>query len=89
MIYCFDTIELDTDQFELRQGGEVQKVEPQIFLILELFLSNPARLISREELIDRIWGGRVVSDARDHVGITRKRNPATLEILAVFYAVVH
>jgi DNA-binding winged helix-turn-helix (wHTH) protein len=63
LIYRFDDIELDTERFELRQSGVVRKVEPQVFALLELLASNAGRLVSKDELNLRIWGGRVVSEA--------------------------
>lgn len=63
MIYRFEDIEIDTDRFELRRGGESVKVEPQVFALLELLVANHGRLVSKDELNERIWGGRVVSDA--------------------------
>lgn len=63
MIYRFDDIEIDTDRFELRRGGIAQKVEPQVFALIELLVSNNDRLVTKDELNLRIWGGRVVSEA--------------------------
>lgn len=63
MIFRFDDIELDTDRHELRRGGAVRAVEPQIFALLELLFANPDRLITKDELNERIWKGRVVSEA--------------------------
>ena len=63
MIYRFEEFELDTDRFELRRGGVAQKVEPQVFALLELLVANNERMISKDELNLRIWGGRVVSEA--------------------------
>lgn len=63
MIFRFDDIELDTDRYELRRGGVVRAVEPQVFSLLELFVANPNRLITKDELNERIWNGRVVSEA--------------------------
>ncbi len=63
MIYRFDGFELDTERFELRKDGEVQPVEPQVFSLLELLVSNPERMMSKDEINLRIWGGRVVSEA--------------------------
>jgi TolB-like protein/DNA-binding winged helix-turn-helix (wHTH) protein/Tfp pilus assembly protein PilF len=63
MIFRFEDIELDSERFELRRGGAVQKVEPQVFALLEFFFSNPDRMISKDELNQRIWAGRIVSDA--------------------------
>ena len=63
MIYRFDDFELDTDRFELRQDGAVRPVEPQVFALIELLISNHDRMVSKDELNLRIWGGRVVSEA--------------------------
>ena len=63
MIYRFETIEFDTDRYELRQGGVAQRIEPQVFALLELLIANRDRLVSKDELNMRIWGGRVVSEA--------------------------
>lgn len=63
MIFRFDDIELDTDRYELRCGGVVLPVEPQVFALLELLVANPDRLITKDELNERIWNGRVVSEA--------------------------
>ncbi len=63
MIYTFDDIELDTDRFELKRGGTPQGVEPQVFALIEFLVENRSRMVSKDELNARIWGGRVVSDA--------------------------
>lgn len=63
MIYRFEAIELDTDRYELRQDGVAQRVEPQVFALLELLIANRDRLVSKDELNLRVWGGRVVSEA--------------------------
>ncbi len=63
MIFRFEDIEIDTDRFELRREGIAQKVEPQVFALIECLVGNRDRLVSKDELNLRIWGGRVVSDA--------------------------
>ncbi|MEM7633580.1 MAG: winged helix-turn-helix domain-containing protein [Pseudomonadota bacterium] len=63
MIYRFDSFELDTDRFELRSDGSPRKVEPQVFALLELIVSNHARLVTKDEINLHVWGGRVVSEA--------------------------
>ena len=63
MIYRFGTFELDTAKVELRAGGEVCSVEPQVFALLALLVENRERLVSKEELIEKVWDGRVVSEA--------------------------
>jgi len=63
MIFRFEDIELDTDRYELRRGGAVCPVEPQVFALLEFLFANPDRLITKDELNERIWKGRIVSEA--------------------------
>jgi TolB-like protein len=63
MIYRLDSYELDTERFELRRGGVVQAVEPQVFALLELLVANRDRLVSKDEINLRVWAGRIVSEA--------------------------
>ena len=63
MIYSFDDFELDLSRVELRQGGIVRAVEPQVFAQIALLLENRERLVSREEILEKIWGRRIVSDS--------------------------
>lgn len=62
MIFRFDQVELDPLRFELRRNGVAQAVEPQVLSILLLLAANPDRLISRDELVEKIWGGRIISE---------------------------
>ena len=59
----FDDIEIDTDRYELRLAGKPVTVEPKVFDLIRFFAENPNRLISKDELIENIWDGRIVSDA--------------------------
>jgi TolB-like protein len=63
MIYKFGQFELDLAAAELRAAGDVVHVEPQVFALLALLVENSERLISRDEIIEKVWDGRVVSDA--------------------------
>jgi TolB-like protein len=63
MIYRFGPFELDTAKVELRSDGEVCAVEPQVFALLVLLVDNRERLVSKDEIIEKIWDGRVVSEA--------------------------
>lgn len=63
MIYRFGPFELDTDRFELRADGVVQPVEPQVFAVLVLLVENRERVVSKDELIDKVWDGRIVSES--------------------------
>ncbi len=63
MKYRFGQCELDIDRHELRVGGDPRAIEPQVFDLLRHMAENSGRLISRDELIEAVWGGRIVSDA--------------------------
>ncbi len=63
MRYEFAECVLDVDRHVLLRGGEHVPVEPQVFDLLELLVENPGRLVAREEIIERVWNGRFVSDS--------------------------
>lgn len=59
----FGDCELDLAAFELRRNGRPCAIEPQVFELLAYLARHPRRLITKDELIGEVWGGRVVSDA--------------------------
>ena len=63
MLYRFEGFELDPAKAELRENGAPRPVEPQVFALLTLLVENRERLVSRDEILDKIWDGRIVSDA--------------------------
>lgn len=63
MIYGFGEFELDAAKVELRAGGVAVAVEPQVFALLKFLIENRERMVTREEIIDAVWDGRIVSDA--------------------------
>ena len=63
MIYQFGAFELDMSTVELRESGQRRPIEPQVFALLALLVENRERLVSKEEIIEKVWDGRVVSDA--------------------------
>ena len=54
---------LDTDRRELRRGSEPIAVEPQVFDLLVYLVQNRDRVVSKDDLIASIWGGRIVSES--------------------------
>ncbi len=54
---------LDPEKRELRRGGEPVPIEPQVFDLLHLLVRSGGRVISRDELLADVWGGRIVSDS--------------------------
>lgn len=63
MIHQFAAFELDTDRFELRADGEVQPIEPQVFALLALLIENRDRMVSKDEILEKVWDGRIVSES--------------------------
>lgn len=62
-IYRFDLFELDPGRFELRARGRAVHLEPQVLAVLLLLVGNSERLVSKDELVEKVWGGRFISDA--------------------------
>ena len=63
MRYLFEEYEFDTDRRELRRGANVVSVAPQVFDLLDYLIHNRERVVSKDDLINAIWNGRIVSDA--------------------------
>jgi len=63
MIYAFGPFELDTASFELKKEGAVQKIEPKVFELLACLIRNRDRVVTRDEILNEIWDGRIVSEA--------------------------
>ena len=63
MIYTFGHFELDLAAVELRSRGKAVSLEPQVFALLALLVENRERLVSKDEIVEKVWDGRVVSDA--------------------------
>ena len=63
MQFCFDNHTLDTERRELLRGGEPVALQPQVFDLLVHLVQNRARVLSKDDLIAMVWGGRIVSDS--------------------------
>jgi TolB-like protein/Tfp pilus assembly protein PilF len=59
----FSDCEIDVAAFELRRSGQPCAVEPQVFELLLYLAKNPDRLVTKNDLIENVWGGRIVSDS--------------------------
>jgi DNA-binding winged helix-turn-helix (wHTH) protein len=54
---------LDTDRRELRRGAAPVAIEPQVFDLLVFLVENRDRVVSKDDLIASVWGGRIVSES--------------------------
>ena len=61
--FQFDGYELDPATRELRHGSELVPLEPQVFDLLVYVIRNRDRVVSKDDLVEVVWGGRIVSDS--------------------------
>jgi len=58
----FDSYLLDTSKCELFKSGVKVDIEPQVYCLLELLIKNNGDIVSRDDIINVVWGGRHVSN---------------------------
>ncbi|WFU78333.1 winged helix-turn-helix domain-containing tetratricopeptide repeat protein [Bradyrhizobium sp. CIAT3101] len=63
MRYLFEDYALDTDRRELHRATDAIVVAPQVFDLLEYLIRNRERVVSKDDLLNAVWNGRIVSDA--------------------------
>lgn len=63
MIARFGDHEVDLDRLEIRADGVVVPVEPQVFDVLSYLIEHRDELVTKEELLDNVWGDRFVSES--------------------------
>jgi TolB-like protein len=61
--FRFGLFEVDVERQELRREGAVVPIEPQVFDVLLYLIQHRDRIVSKDELFETVWQGRVVSDA--------------------------
>ena len=73
MTFVFEGFELDLERAELRRDGVEISLEPQAFTFLCHLVENHDRMVPKEELIEKVWDGRIVSDTAISTGIKAVR----------------
>jgi DNA-binding winged helix-turn-helix (wHTH) protein len=63
MIFMINECSIDTDAYEVRRNGNLVPVEPQVFDLLIQPLENSDRVVTKGEISERVWHGRIVSEA--------------------------
>ena len=63
MQFLFDDHVLDTERRELHRGSTPIPIEPQVFDVLIHLVENRDRVVSKDDLIAAVWGGRIVSES--------------------------
>jgi TolB-like protein/cytochrome c-type biogenesis protein CcmH/NrfG len=72
--FLFADHTLDTDTRELRRGDMPVAVQPQVFDLLTYLVQNRERVVSKDDLLAALWGGRLVADSTlaTHINAARK-----------------
>jgi TolB-like protein/Flp pilus assembly protein TadD len=72
--FAFEGYVLDPDRRELSRGSTAIAVGPQVFDLLAYLLQNRSRVVSKDDLIETVWGGRIVSESTltSHINAVRK-----------------
>src|ERR1700737_3116705 len=74
MTLSFGDYVVDVERRELRRAKTPVHVEPQVFDLLVYLVQNRDRVVSKEDLIASVWGGRIVSDSTLTSRINAARN---------------
>ncbi len=61
-VFRFGDVEVREREFSLIKKGETISVEPKAFRLLLILLRNPGKLISKEELLNAVWGDAAVTE---------------------------
>ncbi|QZY28741.1 response regulator transcription factor [Nocardioides coralli] len=71
-------VRMDVERHVVTVNGEEQRLPLKEFELLEMFLRNPGRVLTRGQLIDRVWGADYVGDTKT-LDVHVKRLRAKLE----------
>jgi TolB-like protein len=63
VVLAFGDHRLDISRRELRRGAEPIELEPKAFDLLVFLVENRDRVVSKEDLLRAVWGGRFVSES--------------------------
>ena len=63
VVLAFSDYRLDLARRELRRSGEIVSLEPKAFDLLAFLIRHRDRVVSKDDLLQEVWGGRIVSEA--------------------------
>jgi TolB-like protein/Flp pilus assembly protein TadD len=74
MSYSFEDYVLDPDRRELLRGTEGIAVGPQVFDLLLYLVQNREHVVSKDDLLESVWAGRIVTESTltSHINAARK-----------------
>ena len=71
-VYSFAGLRLDANRMEIAGPDGVRRAEPQVLDVLCHLVEHRDRLVTREDLLDAVWGDRFVSDSALVPGSSRR-----------------
>ena len=74
MVLAFGDHRLDIKRRELRRGTELIDLEPKVFDLLAFLVQHRDRVVSKDDLLSAIWGGRIVSESALSTRMNAARN---------------
>jgi len=87
-VYRFESFEVDRSAFELRRSGRPVAIERIPMELLLLLLERRGQLVTRQEILDRIWGKNVFGDVDNNINTAVRKirqalrdNPASPRLL--------
>ena len=74
MQFLFEDYVLDLDRRELTRGSKAIAIGPQVFDLLVHLVRNRDRVVSKDDLLQAVWDGRIVSESTltSHINAVRK-----------------
>jgi DNA-binding winged helix-turn-helix (wHTH) protein len=71
--YRFGSFELQLDKRRLLKDGDAISLRPRAFDLLAALVDRAGRLVTKDELLDRVWPKMVVEEAALHVQVSALR----------------
>jgi len=71
--FCLGELRFDPATRQLFSGGEAETLEPRVMQVLVLLASRKGQVVSRDELVERCWDGRAVSEDAINRSIAKVR----------------
>src|SRR5690242_15166264 len=74
MPFLFGDYVLDPDRRELSRGAQAVAIGPQVFDLLLYLVANREHVVSKDNILDAVWDGRIVSESTlaSHINAVRK-----------------
>jgi TolB-like protein/DNA-binding winged helix-turn-helix (wHTH) protein/Tfp pilus assembly protein PilF len=77
-LHKFGDFELDLARFELRRNGELLKLERIPMELLQLLLEKNGEIVTRQEIVERLWGKDVFVDTEHGINTAVRKIRAAL-----------